>query len=375
MAKMDVIWDGYGLGNPHSGVYRYAAGLLGEISELGVKPQIIQAQSNVPPDLSENAQIISMASKGLLRKVTRAKVVWPQKVGRILRSKRSEFGDKVIYHGLCNSNIPYGKGFHKDYATVLTMLDIIPLLPEAGVSSLARAQMSRYLPLILPKVDRITCISQWSKDTLLERFPYLADRTTVSLCGFPKMEPKGDGRVHQEGRPVSLLMVSRFEHYKNFRLLGDVVLALKDKGRLILVTDEVGKRFMTENFGPLLKSGGIEALCGVGQAELKDLYNNSDVYVQTSRYEGFCLPASEALSHRVPVVFQMGSGIDEVVGSQMGVGIEFGQSPARWAEVILETARLARDGHYLDEAENFVGSRATWGQAARDLNSLYRELL
>jgi glycosyltransferase involved in cell wall biosynthesis len=71
-------------------------------------------------------------------------------------------------------------------------------------------------------------------------------------------------------------------------------------------------------------------------ARLAASYERADVYVCTSRHEGYCLPLVEAMSHDVPVVARATGGMPETMG---GAGVLFEDMDSRvLAELIHRVA-------------------------------------
>jgi glycosyltransferase involved in cell wall biosynthesis len=65
----------------------------------------------------------------------------------------------------------------------------------------------------------------------------------------------------------------------------------------------------------------VTTITGVSDAELARLYSRAQVAVVPSLYEGFSLPAIEAMSCGVPVVATTGGALPEVIGESGKTGV------------------------------------------------------
>ena len=104
---------------------------------------------------------------------------------------------------------------------------------------------------------------------------------------------------------------------------------------------------------------GVEVRGQVGRAELVDLYRRAAVMVFPSRYEGFGLPAIEAMASGCPVAAARSGSLPEVVGD---AGVLFDpddiEDVASGVELALDTAKeLQRPG--LERAKRFTWSACT----------------
>ncbi|WMT09510.1 glycosyltransferase family 4 protein [Natrinema thermotolerans] len=115
----------------------------------------------------------------------------------------------------------------------------------------------------------------------------------------------------------------------------------------------------------------VETHSEISYERMVELYGTADVAVVPSIYEGFGLPAGEALACGVPVVATTGGGLPEVVGDA-GVLVEPGDSDA--------IADAVRDLLTDDERRRQLGRRGReriveefdWERAARETVREYR---
>jgi len=117
----------------------------------------------------------------------------------------------------------------------------------------------------------------------------------------------------------------------------------------------------------------IDHRSGLSSEAIVNAYSQSSVAVVPSLYEGFGLPAGEAMACGVPVVATTGGALPEVVGDA-GVPVSPGHPDALAAgisELFDQPVRAAKMGAAGRERilQNF-----TWPRAASALTDLYREI-
>jgi glycosyltransferase involved in cell wall biosynthesis len=118
----------------------------------------------------------------------------------------------------------------------------------------------------------------------------------------------------------------------------------------------------------------IRFLHGVSADEFRELYAGSAIAVVPSEYEGFGLPAGEAMACGIPLVSTDGGALPEVVGDAGRI------VPAKDPDALARAiAELLTD----PTARSVLGQRGrerileqfSWSRAARQLAELYREVI
>lgn len=118
----------------------------------------------------------------------------------------------------------------------------------------------------------------------------------------------------------------------------------------------------------------VEFRHGLSTEALRRLYAEAAVAVVPSEYEGFGLPAGEAMACGVPVVSSDGGALPEVVGDA-GIVVP-AKSPQALAKAI--EALLGDESQRLDlsaRGQNRVSGIFTWGRAADAMTSIYRRAI
>jgi glycosyltransferase involved in cell wall biosynthesis len=117
----------------------------------------------------------------------------------------------------------------------------------------------------------------------------------------------------------------------------------------------------------------VEVFESVEPLRLVELFGSAEIAVVPSLYEGFSLPAVEAMSCGVPVVSTTGGALPEVVGADGDASVHVppgdAAALASAAYGLLEDRELrARLG---EAGRRRVLERFTWDAAARDTVSVY----
>jgi glycosyltransferase involved in cell wall biosynthesis len=123
--------------------------------------------------------------------------------------------------------------------------------------------------------------------------------------------------------------------------------------------------------------GAVEFVKGISDAELVDLVRSAQVACVPSLYEGFSLPAAEAMATGTPLLATTGGAIPEVAGTDGETCLavppgEAGALAAGLSRLLGDPALRARLGRAGRER---VLARFTWARAAEGTVAHYREAI
>lgn len=231
-----------------------------------------------------------------------------------------QLGKRVVFHGHANFNLPLGVKKLPGVRYIITVHDMIPLLEGAFVSKGFYLQFLCGMKFALKKADHIIAVSEWTKKCLVQRYPQIEDKITIIPHGVLFHQKKQPIRVRKTQNIINLLFVSRYEKYKRFEMLGEI-LGCNKQYFLTVVTDKKGFRFLHKKYECFVARGQLEVLTNIATESLSKLYERADVYIHPSFYEGYCLPVRDALLVNLPVVYCKGSAVDELVAEDSGVGL------------------------------------------------------
>jgi glycosyltransferase involved in cell wall biosynthesis len=255
--------------------------------------------------------------------------------------------------------------------------------PEAFTPALVR-YLNQVVPRSIEQANRILADSQATKKDLIDHWQVPADKITVLYSGvsnsFKPITDKGKlkdirNRYGLGDKPY-LLGVGTLQPRKNYSLL---IRAFKEVAQQfphnLLIAG--GKGWLYEEMMTQVDQLGlydrVRFLGFVADDDLPGLYSQAALFVFPSLYEGFGLPLLEAMACGVPVISSNSSSLPEVVGDA-AVTLPPENADA-WSDTILA---LLADSTLRTSlvADGFLQARHfTWKRAAKQLMSIYEELL
>jgi glycosyltransferase involved in cell wall biosynthesis len=268
--------------------------------------------------------------------------------------------------------------------SVITVHDLNFLYYPRFLTAESRRYYNEQIEWAVAHADHILADSYATQADLVSLLDVPADKiTVVHLAADPSFRPVPEKAARQtvasyDLDPGFLLFVGTLEPRKNIPGLLVAYRMLLDQK----VTDEplvlVGsKGWLYDEIFDRTKaldlSDHVRFLHGVPDADLAGLYSAASVLAMPSFYEGFGLPALEAMSCGTPVVVANRASLPEVVG-EAGLLID-PEAPEHIAEALKqvltdesERERMRRAG--LKQADTF-----SWERVARQTRAVYKELL
>ena len=224
--------------------------------------------------------------------------------------------------------------------------------------------------------DAIICISENTKNDLLQIYPALKNRCPIYVIhhGINILLPDilTEDVMEKVNKPY-LLYVGGRDGYKNFTgaFEGYLLSGLWREGIKLICT---GKSF-NESELRLFKNNGIEKMvvCEeyVNTDRLYRLYKNAYCLLYTSSYEGFGLPPIEAMSVGCPVIASNISSIPEVVGDAGILVDPYNYGEIAKAILLLENDKIRND--IIDKG--LKRSRLfSWDKSAESHFKVYEEI-
>ena len=219
-------------------------------------------------------------------------------------------------------NIPLLSGAKK---LVVTVYDLIYLKDTVHSGSwLGRAYVNFMFKAVEKKADVVIVVSEYTKMDLLNYFPKLRGRVFVIPAAVSSLfYPITSDSVLQEARKRHglnrpfVLFVGSLKPHKNVSLLVEAMADLRREKKidaeLVLVgrKDEKDKKLL----GLMQKYASfIRRFETLPDEQLLYLYNLAEVFVLPSFWEGFGLPALEAMACGTPTLLSNRASLPEVGG-------------------------------------------------------------
>ena len=280
--------------------YEQAQELLGN-SDLGVELLPMRA-----PVVNEYILDDSAARRSL--DVTSATSPY-KALGRYLsRARRASHAD--VHHA--TFYLPRGLQDYPGARHVITVYDMIPeLLPTTRRRLDFLTQKRRYIA----RADHVICISESTRNDLFKIYPDLHVATTIAYPGVAS-HFKPDAAPVPKAPDHYILHVGKRTSYKDgITLINAFIRVAAHFPDVCLLL--VGGGLLSRRELNLISEAGITRR--VVQMDLPDslmpsVYANALVTVLPSRYEGFGLPAVEALACGSPLILAHTSSLPEVGG-------------------------------------------------------------
>jgi glycosyltransferase involved in cell wall biosynthesis len=396
-------------GNPHcggQGVYtRY---LAREITELGHHVEVLSGQPW--PELDHPEQLVKIPSLDLYRSSNPFRVPWPWefrdatdlkefaimcgagfpepytfslRARKLLASRRGDFdlihdnqclGTGLL--GMMDDGFPVAATLHHPI-TVDRDLDM-----EHATSAWKRFTLRRWYAFlemqmkVARRIPRLITVSESSRGDIVEQMGVPRDRLHIVPVGVDQtsFRPLPDvqrvtGRIMTTASadvPMKGL-VPLLEALAKLRVERPdahlvVIGKQKTKSKIPAVLDRLGLQ------------DAVTFVSGVPQERIVELYAEAQVAVVPSLYEGFSLPAIEAMSCGVPLVATTGGALPEVVGdAALKVPTNDPSALAHAIDQMLGDAELrARIG---EAGRNRVLDRFTWKRSAEGMVDNWYQLL
>ena len=267
--------------------------------------------------------------------------------------------------------LPHGLAGYPQAHRVVTVHDMIPeLLPKRRRRLVFISLKRRYVM----SADHVICVSEATRNDMLRVYGDIKAPISVVYHGVDPIFRPGDPRV--PGLPDRyLLFVGNRGQYKDANVLLKAFASLRAKDDNLALVFTGGGAFSRAERA---QHQELRIADRISQVSLKDTvmsgaYGNALMCVFPSRFEGFGLPALEAMASGIPAVVARATSLPEV-GGDAAAYFEPGRAD-QLADLISEIlgdsalrTRMVAAG--LERAGQF-----TWATAAERTADVYRSML
>lgn len=263
---------------------------------------------------------------------------------------------------------------------VLTVHDLQPLEQRATHGPLKRAYLAAVLPRSVRAARRVAVPSQFVRQSLLTRLDADPQHVVVIPHGVathpsPTAADVLAARYQLDG-PIVLYPAITYPH-KNHTVLVDAFarVVADHPGALLVLTGGTGAEedHLAAQIERLHLRDRVRRTGRIPAADVAGLYRAATVVAVPSRYEGFGLPAAEALAYGAALVAAEATALPEVVGDA-GVLVD-PDDPSAWAAALRHLLDTPGERERLAEMGLQQAQRYSWAANATALADLYRSAM
>jgi alpha-1,3-rhamnosyl/mannosyltransferase len=292
-----------------------------------------------------------------------------------LRAKR----DKVDVFHEPHYTLPIAIG----YRSIVTIHDIIHLRFPQLFNAFQRAYSYSMITHSLRTSRFIIADSEFTKNDILRSFRLSPEKIRVIHLGVGEQyRPLRDhGRIREFSKRFGIqrpyaLYVGNVKPHKGIDTLLSAFAQIQLKEDLDLVI--VGGSIVQDrNLGVQAAELGIlsriKELGHLNEYDLVTAYNAAELLVMPSRYEGFGLPALEAMACGCPVVVSNAASLPEIVGDAAMV-FRAGNSQ-ELADMLLRLIKERTLRTQMIRKGRKQAARYTWGQTATQTLDIYEHII
>jgi glycosyltransferase involved in cell wall biosynthesis len=265
---------------------------------------------------------------------------------------------------------------------VVTIHDLIPLLfPQFTPKALKTRLYPLYKRLMVEvgaRADAIITVSESSRHDVVQRLGIPAARRDDVIAVPNGVASEYGPAEKKHSGEKTILYVGRFDPYKNVTGLIETFAKVRERCRMPIRLRVVGPADSRYPDAPVCaRQWGLDPFIAwdgyVSGGDLVKVYQNADVFVLLSLYEGFGLTVLESMACGTPVVCSNRSSLPEVAGSAALL-----VDPDNFAEAADAIIRVLEDPKLASELRDKglrQAAKFTWTQTATMTRKTYEHVM
>ena len=280
---------------------------------------------------------------------------------------------KALYHGTDHRLNAYSWG-----PRVVTIHDMQPFLRQWLDPKFAKNRIEIMSKVLRSDVQKIITVSEFSRQEIIRFFPNIEKKIEVVYHGYDlsdqvTINPQAQIKIDTilKGQPF-LFFIGNIEERKNLinQIKAFEILKAKHKDLKFLIAGKPGfnfesiKKYIDES--PF--KGDIHLPGYLSTEEKQYAYSQTACLMFASFYEGFGIPAIEAMAVNAPVIISEKSALSEIAG---GFARECNpydiHSIAEVTEVVLNQGNLKKMSH------EEIKSLFSWEKCAQETYLVYQK--
>jgi glycosyltransferase involved in cell wall biosynthesis len=254
---------------------------------------------------------------------------------------------------------------------LITLHDVTPLVYPSTFNWKFRLAFGFYTKALVNRVDELMTVSNFSKSEIRRCLGTQRDITVGfeggehARCDVVDVRPLLKSYDLEEGAYV--LLVGSIKPNKNIGVVVDALRKLVDYPLKIVVAGAVDRRVfdVSENFGSVVYLGYVS------DHDLNVLYKGAAWFLFPSLYEGFGLPALEAINNNCPLISSTAGSLPEICGPG---ALYF--DPGSSSELAILLSRIVQEPLLRDQVKAEGKGRVelyNWHENAKILAKLLRK--
>jgi glycosyltransferase involved in cell wall biosynthesis len=349
-----ICINGKFFGQQITGTQRYARELIGQLDCL----------------LSSGEQQISM--EVLVPKDARSIPQYTNLRVRTVGRTSGTLWEQVELPKYCKGDIlftPSGGAPALHPRNVVTIHDAAVCAVPGGYSLVYRLWYRNLCRRVAQTAEHIFTVSDFSKSEIVKWYRAIPENVTVTYLGsehFFRLEADHPALTRFGIPGKYILAVGSHNPNKNFHRIVEAARHVGATGAHLVVAGGYDNRVYRERMS---LPDSVRVLGYVSDSELKALYESAECFVFASLYEGFGLPALEALSSGCPVVVSHAASLPELFG---GAACFCDPYEVEDIAAAIEQAIKLRRGR-TDHLKAFA-RKFSWEKCAREILEVLRSL-